>query len=120
MTQISPMLAVSDGKKAIAFYRAAFGAEVLWQIEHDGQVVAGLEIDGAKFFLAHESPDYGTRGPASVGFTTVRIELFVDDPVAVYKQALAAGATDRDRVKEYDYEMTGPKRSEERRVGKEC
>jgi PhnB protein len=109
MTQISPMLAVSDGKKAIEFYKAAFGAEVLWLVEHDGQVVAGLEIDGAKFFLAHESPDYGTRGPSSAGFTTVRIELFVDDPAAVYKQAVAAGATDRDRVKEYEYEMSGPK-----------
>ena len=109
MTQISPMLAVSDGKKAIEFYKTAFGAEVLWQIEHDGQVVAGLEIEGAKFFLAHESPDYGTPGPASVGFTTVRIELFVDDPVAVYNQAVAVGATDRGRVKEYKYDMTGPK-----------
>ncbi len=109
MTQISPMLAVSDGKKAIEFYKAAFSAELLWQVEHDGQVVAGLEIEGAKFFLAHESPDYGTRGPASAGFTTVRIELFVDDPIAAYKQAVAAGATDRDRVREYEYEMTGPK-----------
>jgi PhnB protein len=109
MTQISPMLAVSDGKKAIEFYKAAFGADVLWQIEHDGQIVAGLEIEGAKFFLAHESPNYGTRGPVSVGFTTVRIELFVDDPIAVHKQAVAAGATDRAGVKEYEYEMMGPK-----------
>jgi PhnB protein len=109
MTEISPMLAVSDGNKAIAFYKAACGAEVLWQIEHNGEVVAGLAIDGAKFFLAHESPDYGTRGPDSAGFTTVRIELFVDDPAAVYRQAVAAGATDRDRVQEYEYEMMGPK-----------
>lgn len=49
-TQISPMLAVSDGKAAIAFYKAAFGAELLWHL--DGQV-AGLSIDGAKFLLAH-------------------------------------------------------------------
>jgi uncharacterized glyoxalase superfamily protein PhnB len=27
--QISPMLAVDDGKAAIAFYKAAFGATVL-------------------------------------------------------------------------------------------
>ena len=72
------MLAVSDGNAAMEFYRAAFGATVLWDL--DG-AVAGLAIDGAPFFLAHESPPHGTRGPASVGFTTVRIELFVDDPV---------------------------------------
>ncbi len=91
-TQISPMLAVGDGNAAVEFYKAAFGATLLWHLDGSGHVVAGLSIDGAKFFLAHESPPHGTRGPASVGFTTVRIELFVDDPIAVHRQALAAGA----------------------------
>ena len=49
------MLAVSDGTAAIDFYKAAFGAELLWHLG-GGHVVAGLSIDGAKFFLAHESP----------------------------------------------------------------
>ena len=93
MTQISPMLAVNDGNVAIEFYKAAFGAQVLWRLGED-DVVAGLEIDGAKFFLASASPEYGTRGPSTAGFTTVRIELFVDDPVAVHKKAVAAGATE--------------------------
>ncbi len=74
------MLAVSDGNAAIAFYKAAFGASLLWHLD-GGHVVAGLSIDDAPFFLAHESPPHGTRGPASVGFTTVRIELFMDDPI---------------------------------------
>jgi PhnB protein len=108
-TQISPMLAVSDGNAAIEFYKAAFGAVVLWHLDGDGHVVAGLSIDGAPFFLAHESPPHGTRGPASVGFTTVRIELFVDDPVTVHKQALAAGAIERNPVTEYTYSTEGPR-----------
>jgi PhnB protein len=107
--QISPMLAVSDGNAAISFYQAAFGAELLWHLDGGGHVVAGLAIDGAQFFLAHESPEYGTRGPGSVGFTTVRIELFVDDPIAVHRQALAAGAIDHSPVKEHHYQLTGPK-----------
>jgi PhnB protein len=108
-TQISPMLAVSDGNAAIDFYQAAFGAEVLWRLGDGGHIVAGLSIDGAKFFLAHESPPHGTRSPNSVGFTTVRIELFVDDPAAVHRQALAAGATERNPVEEHKLEMIGPK-----------
>ena len=108
-TQIAPMLAVSDGSAAIAFFKAAFGAELLWQLGEGKDVVAGLSIDGAKFFLAKESPQYGTRGPASAGFTTVRIELFVDDPVAMLKRAVAAGAAERNAVKEYDYAAVGPK-----------
>ncbi len=107
MTQISPMLAVSDGSAAIEFYKTAFGAEVLWHLGDGGHVVAGLAIDGAKFFLAHEEPDFGTRGPGAVGFTTVRIELFVDDPIAVHRKAVAAGATDKDPVVEHQHETMG-------------
>jgi PhnB protein len=109
LAQISPMLAVSDGNAAIAFYKAAFGAELLWHLDSGGHVVAGLSIHGAQFFLAHESPAYGTRGPASVGFTTVRIELFVDDPAAVHRQALGAGAVDRSPVVEHRHELIGAK-----------
>ena len=87
-TEISVMLAVSDGNAAIDFYKTAFGAVLLWHLNGGGHVVAGLAIDGAKFFLATESPPEGTRGPASAGFTTVRIELFVDDPVTVQKRAI--------------------------------
>jgi uncharacterized glyoxalase superfamily protein PhnB len=54
-TQISPMLAVRDGRTAIAFYQQAFGATLLWELEG---AVAGLSIDGAEFFLAEESPEY--------------------------------------------------------------
>jgi PhnB protein len=106
-TQISPMLAVGDGNAAIEFYKAAFGATLLWHLD-GGHVVAGLSIDGAQFFLAHESPLHGTRGPASAGFTTVRIELFVDDPIAVHRQALAAGAIEHSPVREHEHATTGP------------
>jgi PhnB protein len=101
------MLAVSDGNAAIAFYEAAFGATVMWHLD-GGHVVAGLSIDGAQFFLASESPPHGTRGPAAVGFTTVRIELFVDDPVAVYNRAVAAGALGKDPVVEHTHTTIGP------------
>jgi PhnB protein len=104
-TQISPMLAVGDVNAAIEFYKAAFGATLLWSL--DG-AVAGLSVDGANFFLAQESPPYGTRSPASAGFTTVRIELFVDDPVAVHGHAVAAGAIERDPVREHSHTTTGP------------
>jgi len=107
-TQISPMLAVSDGNTAIEFYKAAFGATVQWHLG-DGHVVAGLEIGGAPFFLAHESPPHGTRAPNAAGFTTVRIEFFVDDPVAVHERAVTAGATEHSPVREYSHETVGPR-----------
>ena len=101
------MLAVQGGAKAIEFYKQAFGAEELWRIDAGGHVVAGLTIEDAIFFLADESPSYGTRSPDSIGSTTVRIELFVKDPKAVASRAVAAGATEINPVVEHQYDTVG-------------
>ncbi len=106
---ITTMLAVPDGSAAIQFYHRAFNAQLHWQIGEGADVVAGLDIQGAKFFLAAESPKYGTRSPQSAGCTTVRIELFVDDPHAVHQHAVANGAAERSKVTEYEFETRGPK-----------
>ncbi|TAK65951.1 MAG: VOC family protein [Dehalococcoidia bacterium] len=104
-TQISTMLAVSDPPAAIDFYKRAFGAELLWQIG-DPAGVAGMSIDGARFFLADENPP-STRSPERAGHTTIRIELFVDDPHAVYENAVAAGAHPRNPVTEHTHATVG-------------
>jgi hypothetical protein len=44
----------------MAFYKAAFGAAIRWHLDH---TIAGLSIDGAEFFLAPESPQYGLAAP---------------------------------------------------------
>ncbi len=106
--QISPMLAVSDADAAVDFYQKAFGAEVLWRIGDD-HIVAGLMIHGARFFLASEAPSSGTRSPNVAGFTTVRIELFVDDPESVHRQAVLAGAKFRNPVIEHAHQTIGPR-----------
>jgi PhnB protein len=108
-TEITVMLAVNDAQAAVEFYKKAFGAEVYWTIGGDEHMVAGLAIGGARFFLAKESPEFGTRGPLEAGFTTVRIELFVDDPAAVHAKAIAAGARQHSEVKEHEYPVVGPK-----------
>ena len=101
------MLAVRGGAKAIQFYKQAFGAEELWRIDAGGHVVAGLSIEDAPFFLADESPSYGTSGPDSMGATTVRIELFVKDPKAVFSRAIEAGAIELNPVTEYQHNTIG-------------
>jgi uncharacterized glyoxalase superfamily protein PhnB len=105
LTQISPMLAVSDPAAAIDFYKRAFGAEERWRIG-DTAEVAGLTIDGAQFFLARENPPR-TRSPEATGHTTVRIELFVDDPHAVQQKAIAAGARAGSPVEEHTHPVVG-------------
>lgn len=83
---LSFMLAVEDASSASQWYVAALGANELWSLGS----VRGLEIGGATFLL-HESNDRGFSSPSVAGLTTVRIEVFVDDPVAFIERVMAHG-----------------------------
>jgi uncharacterized glyoxalase superfamily protein PhnB len=85
------MLIVPDTPAAVGWYAEALGATELWNLGS----VAGLEVEGAPFFL-HEAVPGKTaeRSPGDAGLTTTRIELFVDDPDRVIERAANAGASD--------------------------
>ena len=51
-TALSVMLIVSDADAALAWYKDALGATELWNLGG----VAGLEINGAPFFLHEVNP----------------------------------------------------------------
>lgn len=95
-TTISVMLAVPDTPKAVEWYMKALGARVLWSMGS----VAGLEIDGAPFFL-HEPVRSRFDSPNEIGTTTARVELFVDQPDEVIARAVEAGATGSDGIKNH-------------------
>ena len=89
------MLTVKDAAAAIDFYRAAFDAvEDARFVAPSGHVVGEMSIDGLRFFVVDENPDAFNVSPSSVGATTVRINLIVDDPDAVAARAIAAGGTE--------------------------
>lgn len=84
---ISLMLAVPDARAATDWYMRALGARELWNL---GSVV-GLEIAGAPFFLA-EPGNNSWASPSVIGTTSVRVEVFVDDPDSFVTRAAEAGA----------------------------
>ncbi|HJU82100.1 MAG TPA: VOC family protein [Acidimicrobiia bacterium] len=107
MTDVYPFLAVRDVEAAVAFYTQGFGA-----VEEgdrvrtpDGPQVAILSIAGHRFGVATEAPDLGTPSPETLGATTVRISLDVDDPDAVVAQAIAAGGREMFAVADQPYGM---------------
>jgi len=89
---LAPMLSVRRGADAVAFYKAAFGAVELFKMEESGSVVAQLAVQGAKFWVADESPPHQNFSPATLGGATARFVLVVDDPAAFHAKVLAAGA----------------------------
>jgi PhnB protein len=84
---LSVMLAVPNTPAAVEWYARALGAKLLWSLGS----VAGMEIEGAPFFLG-EPERNGWETPKNLGSTTLRVELFCDDPDAVVARALKEGA----------------------------
>ena len=88
------MLSVRHGAKAVEFYKAAFGAIECFRLDaDDGSVVARLSVDGAEFWVADESPENLNFSPESLGGSTTRMILTVDDPDAIVERAVKAGGT---------------------------
>lgn len=97
MPVISLMLAVPDAPAAVAWYKRALGAQELWSLGS----VAGLEIEGAAFFVAEPALN-AWETPADAGTTTVRVEVFCDDPDAFIARAVKAGASGtRDPIRDH-------------------
>jgi PhnB protein len=89
-----PALAVHDGVKAIAFYQQAFGATELFRLidPESGKIGhAELLINGSTISLADEYPGFN-KSPETLGGTTVRFTLMVDDVETALTRAIAAGA----------------------------
>jgi PhnB protein len=96
LVSLLPQLSVRGGLAALDFYRAAFGAEVVYQVggtAGNPSVVAEMSIEGAGFWVAEESPEHANFSPESVGGATTKMLLIVDDPEAVIDRAVGAGAS---------------------------
>ncbi|MFI5955427.1 VOC family protein [Cryptosporangium sp. NPDC051539] len=97
--QFTPYLSVADGRRAIDFYVAAFGAVLIGEpvIMPDGKVGhATLQIGPIRLFLAEEFPEMGLVAPARAGGVSVTLHLSLETPDEVdagVARAVAAGAT---------------------------
>jgi PhnB protein len=94
MTKIQPVLTCRDAPAAVDWYKRALGATELARTENPNGIVAELELDGAPFMVVDEVPAAFNISPATLGGTSVRINLIVDDPDAVAARAVAEGATE--------------------------
>lgn len=104
-TAFAPVLAVANGTMDIDFYKNAFGANEHFRLNNDdGSLhVAEFDIDGAVFHL-HELTEFNNAvTPAQAHGYTVTIGLFVDDVHTVFNQAIAAGATLKMPVTDFEY-----------------
>jgi PhnB protein len=92
---ITPHITVQGAKKAIEFYKNAFGAEELgMQAMPDGNVMHALIRIGDSFLMLNdEFPQMGAKGPRTIGGTPVTLHLYVSDVDKSFDRAIRAGAT---------------------------
>ena len=92
---VTPYLCVRGAATAIDFYAKAFGAEEVMRLTMPGGVVchAEVKIGDSRVMLADEMPEWGNKGPQSLGGTPTGFCVYVTDVDAVFAQAAAAGAT---------------------------
>jgi PhnB protein len=92
---ITPHIVVQGAEQAVAFYRAAFGAEEISRIPiPDGRLMSvQLRIGDGTLHLADEFPEMGVLAPPSVGGTAVVLSLDVPDAETAFSRAVEAGAT---------------------------
>ena len=91
---ITPYITVRGAAKALEFYKEAFGAKEVMRFEMPGGVVAHaeIEVNGSRVMLADEMPEWGNRGPESLGGATGGLCVYVPDVDAAFAKAVAAGA----------------------------
>src|SRR6267142_5783200 len=90
---ITPHLVVSDGVKAIEFYKKAFGAqENARMLAPDGKAVmhAQLKIGDSMLMLGGEHPPT-CLSPKSRGGTSVTLHICAENADAAFDRAVKAG-----------------------------
>jgi PhnB protein len=93
MTSIQPELWVERASQAVTFYTAAFGARVLHRVGEGDDIVVQLAVGEAAFWVAAAAADRDRLSPRAIGGATSRTLLVTDDPDAVRRRAVEAGAT---------------------------
>jgi PhnB protein len=94
MVSIQPELWADHASEAVAFYEAAFGAQVMHRVGEGDDIVAQLAVGAAAFWVASASTAMKRFSPTAIGGATSRTLLVVDEPDRLLARAVSAGATE--------------------------
>lgn len=92
---ITPMCVFKDARQAIAFYKAAFGAEerfIMPGPDGVGVMHAEIKIGTSLIMLGEENPLEPCKSAESLGTSPISFYLYLEDVDAAVAQALTAGA----------------------------
>ena len=91
--QISAYLRVCGAQEALQYYADVFGAKVRLQMDMPDRRIGHAEVQVGRgfFMLSDEFPENGIVGPATIGQTSVTLQIYVKDVDATAARGVAAG-----------------------------
>ena len=93
---VTPSFTFKDSKKAIEFYKKAFGAKVLDLFQDpssQGTLHAALQIGNSIVMMGDEMPGQSCKSAETLGSSPISLYVYVPDADAAFQQAVAAGGT---------------------------
>jgi len=94
MQTIFPILRYTNARSAIRWLCSAFGFVELFSVPESGSYVrhAQLKLGRNLIMVGSVRPEDGIASPHTLGSATQMLAVYVDDPVAHFQRARAAGA----------------------------
>lgn len=90
-TTVTPTITVSDGHKAIEFYKRALGATERGRFEGPDKKIMHAEIQIGNAIVMLNDEVMGNRSARSLGGSPITFFLYVEDADVAFRKAIAAG-----------------------------
>ncbi len=92
---VTPMFVFKDARKAIEFYKRAFGAQEKYTMpgpDGKGVMHAELRIGSSIIMLGEENPQCLGKSAETIGGSPVGFYLYVENADGAFRRAIEAGA----------------------------
>ena len=102
---VTAYLIIRGASRALDYYKKAFGAVELMRFPGENGTIghAEIKIGQGVVMLADEMPQMGYNSPQSIGGTPVSLMFYVTDVDGRFAQAIEAGGTIKQEVKDQFY-----------------
>jgi uncharacterized glyoxalase superfamily protein PhnB len=94
-TSVTPFFVFKDCRKALDFYKQAFGAQELFAMpgpEGKGVMHAELKIGNSILMMGDENPQMSCKSAETLGDSPISLYLYVENVDQAFRRALEAGA----------------------------
>ena len=94
---VNAALVVKDGRKALEFYKQAFGATMgtcMTVPGSDAILHAEIRIGNSTIMIGEENPQMDLKSAESLGGSPVSLYIYVDDVDATFQRAVDSGCTE--------------------------